>query len=99
MDRSGLYLLVFMAVIAATVAEEMYSDIFDHINPDDILPNDELRNQYYNCFMDTGPCVTEEQKFFKRMTLYIVVFFFFIIIIFILLFYDLMNTNLVFFLC
>ncbi|XP_020294577.1 ejaculatory bulb-specific protein 3-like [Pseudomyrmex gracilis] len=66
MDRSGLYLLVFMAVIAATVAEEMYSDIFDHINPDDILPNDELRNQYYNCFMDTGPCVTEEQKFFKQ---------------------------------
>jgi len=59
--------------LTVVVAEEMYSDMFDHINPDDILPNDELRDQYYKCFMDTGPCMTEDQKFFKRMIFYFLI--------------------------
>ncbi|KYM87071.1 Ejaculatory bulb-specific protein 3 [Atta colombica] len=66
MDRSNFWLLAILAVLTTVVAEELYSDEWDHINPDDILPNDELRNQYYNCFMDTGPCMTEDQKFFKQ---------------------------------
>ncbi|XP_014489006.1 PREDICTED: ejaculatory bulb-specific protein 3-like [Dinoponera quadriceps] len=67
MDRPSFYLAAFLAVVVmAVVAEEMYSDMFDHIKPEDILPNDELRNQYYNCLMDTGPCVTEDQKFFRE---------------------------------
>lgn len=70
MDKSSLCLLALLGgVLAAVIAEELYSDMFDHIDPDDILPNDELRNQYYNCFMDRGPCVTEDQLFFKRMWL------------------------------
>lgn len=68
MGKSNLCLLAVL-VLAAVIAEELYSDMFDHIDPDDILPNDELRNQYYNCFMDTGPCMTEDQKYFKRMRL------------------------------
>ncbi|EFN88701.1 ejaculatory bulb-specific protein 3 [Harpegnathos saltator] len=60
------FCLAALAVLAAVVAEELYSDMFDHINPDDILPNDELRNQYYNCIMDTGPCVTDDQKYMKE---------------------------------
>ncbi|XP_029660243.1 ejaculatory bulb-specific protein 3-like [Formica exsecta] len=67
MGKSSLCLLALLAgVLAAVIAEEMYSDMFDHINLDEILPNDELRNQYYNCFMDTGPCMTEDQKYFKQ---------------------------------
>ncbi|XP_011642082.1 ejaculatory bulb-specific protein 3-like [Pogonomyrmex barbatus] len=66
MSRSSLCLLAILAVVVAATAEELYSDMFDHIDPDEILPNDELRNQYYKCFMDTGPCVTEDQKFFKQ---------------------------------
>lgn len=68
MDRSNLCslaVLAVLAVFATVVAEEMYSDIFDHIDADEILKNDELRDQYYKCFMDTGPCVTEDQKYFK----------------------------------
>lgn len=67
MGKSKLCLLAVLAVSAAVVAEEMYSDMFDHINPDEILSNEELRDQYYKCFMDTGPCVTEDQIYFKRM--------------------------------
>lgn len=70
MGRLNLCLLAALAVFAAVIAEEMYSDMFDHINADEILPNDELRNQYYKCFMDTGPCVTEDQKYFKGMIFY-----------------------------
>ncbi|XP_011701613.1 PREDICTED: ejaculatory bulb-specific protein 3-like [Wasmannia auropunctata] len=67
MGNSSLCLLAILAaVLAAVVAEEMYSDIFDHIDPDEILPNDELRDQYYKCFMETGPCLTDDQKFFKQ---------------------------------
>lgn len=69
MDRLNFYLLAILAVLATIVAQETYSDMFDHINPDEILPNDELRNQYYNCFMDRGPCVTDDQKYFRRMTI------------------------------
>ncbi|XP_032663627.1 ejaculatory bulb-specific protein 3-like [Odontomachus brunneus] len=68
MGRSTLYLSVaFLVVLAAVVAQESYSDMFDHIKAEEILPNDELRNQYYNCIMETGPCVTEDQKFFKGL--------------------------------
>ncbi|XP_011160273.1 ejaculatory bulb-specific protein 3 [Solenopsis invicta] len=66
MDRLNFYLLAILAVLATIVAQETYSDMFDHINPDEILPNDELRNQYYNCFMDRGPCVTDDQKYFRQ---------------------------------
>lgn len=66
MGRSTLCLSVaFLVVLVAIIAEEFYTDVFDHIKPEDILPNDELRNQYYNCIMDTGPCATEDQKFFR----------------------------------
>jgi len=69
MGKSNLCLLALLVVLAAAIAEETYSDMFDHINPEDVLMNDELRNQYYNCLMDTGPCVTDDQKYFKGMIL------------------------------
>lgn len=54
-----------MAVLAVVAADEFYTDAFDHINVDEVLANDEKRNEYYNCFMDIGPCGTEDQKYFK----------------------------------
>ncbi|XP_072743251.1 ejaculatory bulb-specific protein 3-like [Anoplolepis gracilipes] len=67
MGKSSFLLLTLLAgLLVVAIAEELYSDMFDHINPDDILPNDELRNQYYNCFMDRGPCVTDDQIYFKQ---------------------------------
>lgn len=71
MGKSSLCLLAFLAVLAIGAAEEMYPDTYDHIDPHDILNNDELRNEYYNCVMETGPCRTDEQKFMKGMIFYL----------------------------
>ncbi|XP_070168928.1 ejaculatory bulb-specific protein 3-like [Polyergus mexicanus] len=48
-------------------AEELYSDKYDYIDINEILKNDKLREQYYQCYMDTGPCPTADAKFFKEM--------------------------------
>lgn len=71
MGRSTFCLVALLAVLTTSaLAEETYSDAFDHIDVEHILVNDELRNQYYMCFMETGPCVTEDQKYFKGTTRY-----------------------------
>ncbi|KAI4490102.1 hypothetical protein M0804_004284 [Polistes exclamans] len=48
-----------------TADEELYSDKYDYIDPMEIVKNDRLRDQYYNCFMNTGPCVTPDAIYFK----------------------------------
>lgn len=68
MGKSSFCLLAFLAVLAIGAAEELYADTYDHIDPHDILNNEELRNQYYKCVMGTGPCATDEQQFMKGMT-------------------------------
>ena len=62
--------LMLVVAVGATciVAVELYSDKYDYVNADEVLANDRLREQYYECFMDTGPCVTPDAKFFKGNT-------------------------------
>ena len=66
--------LVFAFLIAAVCADskkETYSDKFDYVNIKDILENTRLRSQYWKCFMDTAPCLTQDAKFFKcKFTLF-----------------------------
>ncbi|XP_012273360.1 ejaculatory bulb-specific protein 3 [Orussus abietinus] len=57
--------LALFLVIAIADKVELYSDKYDYVNVDEILANDRLRDQYYKCFMDTGPCLTPDAKFFK----------------------------------
>lgn len=49
-------------------ADKLYSDKYDVIDVDAIIIDDKLRNSYYNCFMDRGPC-TEDGEFFKSILL------------------------------
>nr|ALG36157.1 chemosensory protein 4 [Sclerodermus sp. MQW-2015] len=58
-------LLFSFVFLQYSFAEEMYSDKYDNIAIEDILNNDKVREEYYNCFMDTGPCVTEDAAYFK----------------------------------
>ncbi|XP_033220096.1 putative odorant-binding protein A10 [Belonocnema kinseyi] len=47
--------------------EEMISDKYDDLDFQTILENPRLRDQYYNCFMELGPCSTPDKKFFKEL--------------------------------
>lgn len=66
MRTLGSFAVVLLTVFVYVHAdEELYSDKYDYIDPREILNNDRLRAEYYNCFMDTGPCVTPDAAFFK----------------------------------
>lgn len=62
--------IVVIAGIALTsiLAEELYSSQYDDIDIHEIFNNSKLRNQYYNCFMETSPCRTADAKFFKGIS-------------------------------
>ncbi|EZA56404.1 ObirCsp1 [Ooceraea biroi] len=69
MGKSSLCLLTLLVVLAAAIAQEKYSDKFDAMiasDVDRVLGNDEERDKYYKCLMDTGPCDREEELFLKE---------------------------------
>ncbi|XP_012217907.1 ejaculatory bulb-specific protein 3 [Linepithema humile] len=63
---SFVVILISIALVYVLAEEELYSDKYDDVNIANILQNNKLREQYYKCFMDTGPCITGDAKFFKQ---------------------------------
>ncbi|KMQ86242.1 odorant-binding protein a10 [Lasius niger] len=59
--------IISIALMCVLAEEEKYDDKYDNVDPVAILANDKLRQQYYNCFMAIGPCVTADQKFFNEL--------------------------------
>ncbi|KYN04243.1 Putative odorant-binding protein A10 [Cyphomyrmex costatus] len=59
------YIVIIGIALMCVLAEEFYSDRFDNIDASNILQNDKLREEYYNCYMEKGPCPTEDAKFFQ----------------------------------
>lgn len=72
MTMAQLSYIVTIIAIALTciLAQEYYSDQYDDIDAVGILENDKLRDQYYKCFMDLGPCQTADAKFFKGIPIH-----------------------------
>lgn len=64
MQRTTLFVIAVTMLFAAVRTDEMYSDKYDNIDIDAYLANDEIRNKYYNCFMDKGEC-SVDAAFFK----------------------------------
>ena len=65
------YIVTIISIALLYVsAEELYSDRYDHIDVENILQNDKLRDQYYNCFMETVQCITADAKFFKGILIH-----------------------------
>ncbi|XP_076639018.1 chemosensory protein 1 [Colletes latitarsis] len=64
--RYYIVLLVFALVAWTNAEEDFYPDKYDYIDVDQILANDRMREQYYNCFIDKGPCATADAMFFKQ---------------------------------
>lgn len=56
--------------IVVTAEEELYSDKYDDIDVNEILTNDRLREEYYECFIGRAPCTTATMKFYKSTFIY-----------------------------
>lgn len=63
--RHNYIVLLILSLLTWTYAEKLYSDKYDYVNIDEILANDRLRNQYYDCFIDADSCITPDSMFFK----------------------------------
>lgn len=63
--RYNYIVFLILSLLMWTFAEELYSDKYDYVNIDEILTNDRLRNEYYDCFIDAGSCITPDSVFFK----------------------------------
>lgn len=70
MARVISIVIIGIALMCVLAEEQFYSDQYDHIDPKEILDNDKLREQYYQCFMGSGPCVTADAKFFKGKSIF-----------------------------
>ncbi|KYN04073.1 PREDICTED: ejaculatory bulb-specific protein 3-like [Cyphomyrmex costatus] len=58
--------IIAIALVCVFAAEkELYSDRYDDINIEDILANEKLRTQYYNCLAGIARCKTADAKFFS----------------------------------
>ncbi|KYN23323.1 Putative odorant-binding protein A10 [Trachymyrmex cornetzi] len=65
MPRLSIALIVTIINVLMCVAEEkLYSDEFDNIDIQTVFNNKGLIEDYYNCFMEIGPCKTPQQRFF-----------------------------------
>ncbi|KYN27880.1 PREDICTED: ejaculatory bulb-specific protein 3-like [Trachymyrmex cornetzi] len=65
MARLSLIVTIIVVALACVYAEkEFYSSRYDDVNIQEILENEKLRAQYYNCFLGTAPCKTADAKFF-----------------------------------
>lgn len=70
MARLGIVVVIIAIALMCTYAQEkLYDDKFDDLDVIAILNNERLREQYYKCFMEQAPCVTEDTKFFKSIHL------------------------------
>ncbi|XP_018338159.1 PREDICTED: ejaculatory bulb-specific protein 3-like [Trachymyrmex septentrionalis] len=61
------YIVLIGIALVCVLAEEFYSDQYDNVDISRILQNDKLREEYYNCYMETGPCPTEDAKYFQEV--------------------------------
>lgn len=62
--------MIISVVLTCVLAEELYSDRFDHIDIQSLLQDDKTRDEYYNCFMKLEPCMTEAAQYFKGIPIY-----------------------------
>ena len=62
---SSVTLVTIFLLVACVLSEELYPDKYDNVNVDEILSNDDTRNQYYRCILGTSPCLTPDAQFLK----------------------------------
>lgn len=69
MVRLSCIITIISVALICVLADDRYDTKYDDIDINAILENNKLREQYYKCMMDQGPCVTADAKFFKGIYL------------------------------
>lgn len=54
-----MYVALFLVVFVAVAAEDKYTTKYDDVDLDNVLRNDRLFKNYFNCVMDKGPCTPD----------------------------------------
>lgn len=67
---SYIVLIIALNALMCVLAEELYSDLFANIDLPAILQNDNLREEYYKCYMEVAMCKTPEQKAMTGLSIY-----------------------------
>lgn len=68
------FIVTLISIALYVLAEELYTDQYDYIDINNILNNDKLREQYYNCYMETGPCLTADARYFRGISFYLFIY-------------------------
>lgn len=63
MARLSYSVMIIGISLIYTFAQK-YDDKYDDIDAKAILEDSKQRNEWYNCLMKTGPCLTPEAQFF-----------------------------------
>nr|XP_012220507.1 PREDICTED: ejaculatory bulb-specific protein 3-like [Linepithema humile] len=67
MARLSYIVAIISIALTYVVAQELYTDKYDDVDVIQILENEKLRDQYYKCFMEQGPCLTGDAKFLREI--------------------------------
>ncbi|XP_011693229.1 PREDICTED: ejaculatory bulb-specific protein 3-like [Wasmannia auropunctata] len=54
-------LIIAVSALMCVLAEEKSPEMFDRIDFRPILQNNDLREEFYNCYMEIGPCTPEQE--------------------------------------
>ncbi|EZA53187.1 ObirCsp15 [Ooceraea biroi] len=66
MARLCISIVISSVVLTCCYAQEFYPDTYDNFDVLAALNDAKTQEQYYKCFIDAGPCVTDSQIFFKE---------------------------------
>lgn len=65
------YVVLLLVMILSTIISSVLTDNtkyitkYDNVDVDMILKTPRLRNQYINCYLENGPCLTADAKFLR----------------------------------
>ncbi|XP_066590766.1 ejaculatory bulb-specific protein 3 [Prorops nasuta] len=60
-------MIIFLAIVAVTLAAEKYPSKYDDVNVDNILQNGRVLTNYIKCMLDEGSCTAEGRELKKTL--------------------------------
>ena len=65
---------MFAVVVTLEAAPDKFSTKYDNVNLDEVMSNEKLLMNYYNCIMDKGKCTPDGSELRSKFLMYIAFF-------------------------